>query len=179
MKTIVVRSDSAPPDVRDAEHTDDVMFCGYHRRYTLGDKGAADPCRGIVHDEFEIDGNLAPVCLPIYLYDHSGLTVAHTPFACKWDSGLLGWHYMTKDVFEKVFSNDREQALRFLKARLEEYDFWLRGECWGFEVTNEDGELGDCFYGYFGDTLEATGMQVDVEKDLQEALVEAWDRRFE
>lgn len=30
------------------------------------------------------------IALPLYLYDHSGITVSTTPFSCPWDSGFFG-----------------------------------------------------------------------------------------
>ena len=30
------------------------------------------------------------VALPVYLYDHSGVTISTSPFSCPWDSGFFG-----------------------------------------------------------------------------------------
>lgn len=56
-----------------------VMYC-QHSRYTLGDKDAADP-RG---DDGKLRDDIA-VALPLYLYDHSGITMSTGrayPFDC-------------------------------------------------------------------------------------------------
>ena len=37
------------------------------------------------------------VLLPLYLYDHSGITMSTKPFSCRWDSGHVGWIYCTKE----------------------------------------------------------------------------------
>ena len=33
------------------------------------------------------------VILPLYLYDHSGITMNTCGFSCPWDSGQVGWIY--------------------------------------------------------------------------------------
>ena len=35
--------------------------------------------------------------LPLYLYDHSGITMNTTGFSCPWDSGQVGWIYASKE----------------------------------------------------------------------------------
>jgi hypothetical protein len=78
-----------------------VMAC-FHKRYQLGDKAEVHNLR---HEGFpswddmekyirkEMD---AVLVLPIYMYDHSGLTISTTPFSCGWDSGQIGFIYMTR-----------------------------------------------------------------------------------
>ena len=36
------------------------------------------------------------IILPLYLYDHSGISMKTTPFSCQWDSGQVGWIYVEK-----------------------------------------------------------------------------------
>ena len=36
------------------------------------------------------------VILPLYLYDHSGITMSTSVFSCPWDSGQVGWIYAEK-----------------------------------------------------------------------------------
>jgi len=35
------------------------------------------------------------IMLPLYLYDHSGITMSTGKFSCPWDSGQVGWIYCT------------------------------------------------------------------------------------
>ena len=30
------------------------------------------------------------IALPVYLYDHGGITISTSPFSCPWDSGFFG-----------------------------------------------------------------------------------------
>ena len=41
------------------------------------------------------------VILPLYLYDHSGITMNTCGFSCPWDSGQVGWIYADKAMIDK------------------------------------------------------------------------------
>ena len=41
------------------------------------------------------------VILPLYLYDHSGITMNTTGFSCGWDSGVVGFIYCSKKDFRE------------------------------------------------------------------------------
>ena len=43
------------------------------------------------------------VILPLYLYDHSGITMNTTGFSCPWDSGQVGWIYADADCIKKEY----------------------------------------------------------------------------
>ena len=49
------------------------------------------------------------VILPLYLYDHSGITISTGPFSCPWDSGQVGWIYAPKDTFRKVTGHSEDE----------------------------------------------------------------------
>lgn len=77
------------------------------------------------------------VMLPLFLYDHSGITMSTGPFSCRWDSGMVGIIYMSKkDALDnwggKIMSRKvREKCIASLKASIEEYDMFLTGEVYG------------------------------------------------
>ncbi|GHV34412.1 hypothetical protein FACS18949_10420 [Clostridia bacterium] len=72
----------------------------------------------------------------LYLYDHSGLTINTTGFPCPWDSGQIGWAYVSHTDIIK------------------EYDCYLRGECYGFQLLENGMEIDSC-YGFLGDFDDA------------------------
>ncbi len=119
------------------------------------------------------------VILPLYLYDHSGITISHGSFSDKWDSGQVGWHYITKKSLEENWNGDVEAAKKCLQAELDEYDNYLRGNVWGYVVENEDGDTIDSCWGFIGDNLEATGMLENVEPQYHELARKAWENRFD
>ena len=57
------------------------MIC-FHSRYTLGDKHEMTP-----EDARQLYDRKDVIALPLYLYDHSGITIRTSPFSCPWDSG--------------------------------------------------------------------------------------------
>jgi len=114
------------------------------------------------------------VILPLYLYDHSGITMNTKGFSCGWDSGQVGWIYITKDKIEAE-SWTPEQAEKYLEGEVQVYDDYLTGNVYGYKVTDADGEDKDSCWGYYGDPEEsgcideAKGM-IDwyVKKDQEE-----------
>lgn len=83
------------------------MVC-WHRRYDLGDEQAQNIGLYNSWEEWLENEVLIPnggeenvVYLPLYLYDHGGITMNTTGFSCPWDSGQVGWIYATKDRFRK------------------------------------------------------------------------------
>lgn len=98
-----------------------------HRRYILGDEEAQnidDYNSWEMWFENEVlkpnGGEDNVVYMPLYLYDHSGLTMNTTGFHCPWDSGQVGWIYATKEKFregtgyteDELFSMDSRRIPR-------------------------------------------------------------------
>ena len=58
------------------------------------------------------------VILPLYLYDHGGITMSTGAFSCSWDSGQVGWIYAEKKKFieetgytkDELFSTDSKRT---------------------------------------------------------------------
>jgi hypothetical protein len=103
----------------------------------------------------------AEVILPLYLFDHSGITMNTTGFSCPWDSGQVGFIYMTKDAILKNYAvKDISDELRCkvaeqLKAEVASYDQYLTGDVYGYVIKDENGEdldncLHDSCWGFFG-----------------------------
>ena len=146
------------------------MYCE-HSRYRLGDKKAEDP-----RDE---NGNLPDniIYLPLYLYDHSGITMSTSPFSCPWDSGCVGIIYVTKEKVReeygwKVLTKSRvEKILSSLKNEVEVYDQYLTGDVWGFKVVEYDEEDNyekevDSCWGFYGDNPAENGISDYLELPL-------------
>lgn len=108
------------------------------------------------------------IILPLYLYDHSGLTMNTTGFSCPWDSGQVGWIYASKEDAVREFRDKsftaatKKKAEDRMKAEVAYYDSYLSGESYGFELY-KDGELEDSCWGFIGDFENAL-------KDIEEYL---------
>jgi len=86
----------------------------------------------------------------LYLYDHSGITISTSSFSCRWDSGQIGWIYITKDKIEAEGWTP-EQANNYLDGEVEVYDNYLTGEVYGFTIEDADENHVDSCFGYYGD----------------------------
>jgi len=102
------------------------MVC-FHRRYLLGDKHNLSAQEAIKRSE-------SPdyLSLPLYLYDHSGLSMSTTEFSCPWDSGQVGFILVHKKKIREEFcvgrvtAKLRKQVYRILEAEVKEYDTYLQ-----------------------------------------------------
>lgn len=99
------------------------------------------------------------IILPLYLYDHSGITMNTTGFSCPWDSGQVGWIYVAHDRLMQEFGIKEitpetiAKAETILRAEVEEYDHYIRGDCYGFRLYENGQEIDSC-YGFIGDFEE-------------------------
>lgn len=101
------------------------------------------------------------VMLPLYLYDHSGITMNTTGFSCRWDSGQVGWIYVSRENLLREFNKVnlskkiRQTAEQRLRGEVHEYDQYLTGDVWQFTITDttgaadEEGCVDSCG-GYYG-----------------------------
>ena len=106
---IKVINDDDPFDPRGDDNLG-TMVC-FHGRYNLGDKN-----HGIDEKMFGGWGEMSAyivkkekvaVILPLYLYDHSGITISTGMFSCPWDSGQIGFIYVSKQKVRDEFSRKR------------------------------------------------------------------------
>lgn len=117
-----------------------VMVC-FHGKYNLGDDEHGyrsemfDSWDGL-RDEIERNENPG-VILPLYLYDHSGITMKTHPFGDRWDSGQIGFIFISKDKIMEEFSIDDKDAIadevlesakKILEGEVVIYDQYLTGD---------------------------------------------------
>jgi hypothetical protein len=109
----------------------------WHRNYNFGEgHNFTDP------DDFLEQVNLKEVFwLPIFLLDHSGLRMSTGNFHDPWDSGQVGWIYITKEEVRQWYQVKRitkkiaKQAVEMLKLQIEVYDQYLSGDVYFVQVT--------------------------------------------
>ena len=92
------------------------------------------------------------VSLPIYMLDHSGISVSTTPYNIRCDSGLIGYICVTdEDAREKLLVKDEEVSLAEIRKRaeavlqgeIETLDQYMSGEIYYFTVEDEKGVVVD------------------------------------
>ncbi len=118
---------------------------------------ASDETRphGEEHAEEIMEG--AAVRLPIYMFSHSGDTIATKPFGCRWDSGQVGWVYCTpEDLKREGFTVER--ATEFIQNEIATQDHYIRGNVYGCRILDDDGEEINACWGFYGDDHTASGL---------------------
>ncbi len=168
MKTYKLIQDEDAANPRTEWDNLGTMVC-FHNRYDLGDKHSYHQSHYSSWDELEADirkrENVA-VILPLFIYDHSGITMNTTGFNCRWDSMQVGFIFIAKDKALKEFGGKivtkklRERLETYLRSEVETYDQYLRGDVWGVKVFEDGEEIDSCwgFYGYDYAELEAKAM---------------------
>lgn len=175
---IEVIQDESPESPREWDNLGK-MIC-FHSRYNLGDKHdyRSGDYSGWDEQRKDIEKKEnACVILPLYLYDHSGITMKTSPFGCNWDSGQVGWIVVSKEQVRKEYNVKRinkeliEKVTKVLEGEVETYDQYLTGEIYGykiFKVTecdfgHEHKEEVDSCWGFYGEDecmTEAEGIVV-------------------
>jgi hypothetical protein len=80
------------------------------------------------------------IILPLYLYDHSGITMSTGSFNDPWDSGQVGWIYCSKERFRKEtgYTEDKlfnqGKAIEMLVGEVKNYDQYLTGDVYGYKL---------------------------------------------
>jgi len=156
-----IKQDIDPINPRTEWDNMDIMVC-FHSRYNLGDKHDFSDEEEFIQwakdqgDKIEI--------LPLYLYDHSGITMSTGSFSCGWDSGQVGWIYTDLEQLNKMGHNwkrwskkRRKQVREWMISSVDTYDNLITGSVYGYEVTL-DGEYIDSCWGFFGYDHEESGL---------------------
>lgn len=128
----------------------------------------------------------------INMYDHGGITVSTSsgyPYNDRWDSGCVGFVYVTKKTIFKecggiTEENWKERADKYLEGEMERYDQYLRGDVYGYTLTKkvvkqekcphcgevireyEDDVIVDNCWGFYGYELESNGILDNIGADL-------------
>jgi hypothetical protein len=133
-------------------------------RWLAGMEYGDDAKDELTRDELYAKAEEHAVILPLYLYDHSGITIKTHPFSCPWDSGQVGYIYCTKEKMIKEYGpaitgGIRDKVKAVLEAEIKTFDQYLTGEVYGFKLeksvvcshgdTHHE-ELDSC-WGFFGD----------------------------
>lgn len=179
-----------------------------HGRYNLGHENGHDAARDAIRasrdykaswednydfyhgpDLFKLIQKCSDIVwLPLYLYDHSGITMRTTRFSCPWDSGQVGFAFITRQTALKEWGGKRltkdviEKAEGCIRAETETYDQYLRGEVYGYVIEDEEGEQVVSCWGFYG--LEYAlqegqdALQTAVDEKAEEDAKAASDGKF-
>lgn len=172
------------PDPQDPREWDNVgtMVCS-HKRYSLGDKYpfAWDAFESWETVQDALVANEGPMLiLPLYMMDHSGLTVATHPFGGeygRWDSGQIGFIFVTEKKYKSEGFTE-EQARSYLLNEVTLYNQYLQGDCYYFTVKKKTvcphcletkTEILDSCGGYYGTDFKENGIYDAIEAEVKNA----------
>jgi len=165
---INIITDINPVDPREFDNFGK-MQC-FHRDYRLGDTLDFNTIEELIY----FIKNPDIISLPLYLYDHSGITMKTTPFSCRWDSGQIGYIYVSKEMIRKEFNCKKitkdimDKVYKILISEVDTYDKYLRGEVYGYEIFDSYGDFKESCWGY-SDSPE------DIMKEIKENVIGLFD----
>ena len=164
---------SSPKSPRDWDNLG-TMIC-FHRRYDLGDKHnySSDDYNSWEEMKQAIIKEENPaVILPLYMYDHSGISISTTPFSCRWDSGQIGFILVSKKKVLEEFGGKivtaklKERIEKILEGEVETYSQYVEGDVYGFQIVDEDDNIVDSCYGFYGSDHKENGMLDHIDHEL-------------
>lgn len=104
------------------------------------------------------------VCLPVYAYIHSGITINTGGFSCSWDSGQAGYIYVTYEKIRKEYGIKRvtkkyiDKVTRCLDLEIKTFDQYLTGDTYYYTIEDKEGDHLDSCGGFFGTDWKTNGL---------------------
>jgi hypothetical protein len=190
MPTLKIIPDSDPINPREEEDNLSLMVFE-HRRYSLGDKYAKSILAeklSIIDNNFSLQElvtkaekqGLIFYTTPVYMYDHSGVSLSTTPFSCPFDSGQIGVAIVFNDKVKEEYGVKRftkkkkEEILEIVKRNVEGeisiYSSYVEGDVYGFQILDDDDEVIDSCYGFYGTDFETNGMKDYLPEEFKENI---------
>lgn len=167
-----------------------------HVRAEEAAQRAEDGYEYLRYSTWQTENRLNPgiaIIRPLSLYDHSGITISAGAPSCPWDSGYVGWQYVTDEALQSEWNGDEAAALRYMDATLNTYDDYIRGNVHGFTLEKGtviekrwpnghieeaiEWEHADSCWGFIGDWHgkdDPTGMREHLPREV-EALFDSLD----
>lgn len=173
MNKLKLVHDSSPDSPRNWDNLG-TMIC-FHRRYDLGDKHSYSSDDYSSWEEMKqaiIKEENPAVILPLYMYDHSGISISTSPFSCRWDSGQIGFILVSKKKALEEFGGKivtaklKERIEKILEGEVETYTQYVEGDVYGFQIVDEDDNIIDSCYGFYGSDHKESGMLEYIDHEL-------------
>ena len=172
LKRLKIYIDDTPESPREWDNIG-TMVC-FHRRYNLGDEHefrTPDDIQEFVKEN-------PSIVIPLYLYDHSGITMntvgfGHTIDPGEWDSGQVGWIYVTLEKVRKehdwklITKERRKRIQKHLLLEVETYDQYLTGQVFGF-IVEKDGEDVNSCWGFYDENYMIDEVKGIIDYDIKQ-----------
>lgn len=174
---LTIGYDSTAESPRDWDNNNWSLSC-FHKKYDLGDEDCRlnikdydswDEYGEALREEYDI-----VEMVPLYLLDHSHLSLSIVDFNDRWDSGQIGFAFLTaenqKDIAKTCERSDlHELSLDLLKDELSVYEGYLNGETYFVRVENVNtGKMIDVLGGLYGTDFVANGLYYALPEEFVE-----------
>jgi hypothetical protein len=187
-KVVRIIQDSCNESPREWCNLATMVFAGKHKG--LGDDHQVDFSEGfnsrqdiITRGEELVRKQMkdVAVCIPVHMYDHGNVSISTNsgyPYDCRWDSGTVGFVVVTKSAIRENFGAKRvtqkliDRATQIAEGEVETLSNYIRGDVYGFDIKDIEGNQIDSCYGFYGVNFETNGMKDYLETELFEALME-------
>ena len=146
------------------------IMAAFHNKYDLGDKVTFGSTEFACWEDMEkhiINRYNPVVILPLYMYDHGGITISTSPFDCDWDSGQIGFVYTHNKHLQNMgtciegnesWSDFTDRISEYLESEIVTYDQYVRGDVYYYEIVNDEGEIVDSCSGFYGSDWKKNGI---------------------
>lgn len=140
-------------DIQDNRHGG----CWVGSDYNWDDyKGVRDKCADLddsYHKNLKQIIRKGGVVLPVYCYEHSGITFKCSSFSDPWDSGQVGYAYMTTEqITELGFPKGKRRkavAEEYIRHMVGSMAAYANGDIYGFTIYDKNGEVMDSCGGFY------------------------------
>lgn len=171
---ITITQDECPESPREWSNLGIIAY--KHSRYVLGDELINDPiewlCEKLNLSELSVQRIWAKyaterevfnylekrffreyAALPVYLYDHSGITINTCGFSCPWDSGKIGYIYATKESCKEIGVENfsKRKIKNILEQEIETFDQYITGDVYCYGIMDGNNEFLDSCCGFYGE----------------------------
>lgn len=146
----------------------------WHTRFNLGDENINPKEYTSLNDIISKNTSKDDICLPLFLYNHSSLSLSTKPFNCRFDSSQIGIIKVSKTKIRKEYSckkvtkKIKEKVIEVLKNEILYFDKYLKGEFYILEILDNNKEIEESCAGFVGDNPIDNGMIDHLSKEDQE-----------
>ena len=155
---------------------DEKFGLSYEQRYNVMEYASTEKLLEAIHKHTKT------VMLPLYLFDHSGISISTSTSKYRmmdgagWDWGTCGIIYATEKKIkeemrvEKIDESVIEKVKDILEGKVNDYDLYLRGESYYFRLYKKDDPK---------NTVDSCGgFMADSNTDLKKMLKEHLDQNY-
>jgi hypothetical protein len=122
----------------------------------------------------------------VYMYEHSGIGLstsnARYPFNCRWDSGTVGFVFITQERIDEFKATlTEEECYSLISNDVEEYSHYVSGNVYRFEINEKvycqccaqfrHDHIDSCS-GFYGYNIEDNGMLEHILPNFPEEMRE-------